>query len=311
MNNKTNKVFMAFAKGQESKEAGSIKKYVGVGSVFVTNVNPSKAELEALYGVTLEKDPEYVSTATIQIPGGEKQVPQVRLDFIVKTDPEKNNGIDTTTKASFFLRKEYRFNKDQSKVQIIDIYGRTAWVTKEELKNKSIPQYSNGPANIDPDYRPCYIGEEELTNFIKDYLNIPNPQNYVDGKWVNKPKEEMDNAQARLDKVEQFFTGDVKELKTILSFQPKNKVKCAFYIKVTSDNREYQSIYTQKFLRNGVREYSRLKKDVEDRQAAGALVDAIFSFEELKEYTIEPTNFNSTVTDDPFASVGQENDPWK
>ena len=26
MNNKTNKVFMAFAKGQESKEAGSIKK---------------------------------------------------------------------------------------------------------------------------------------------------------------------------------------------------------------------------------------------------------------------------------------------
>ena len=33
--------FMAFGKAQESKEAPEIKRYTGVGSVFVMGVNPN------------------------------------------------------------------------------------------------------------------------------------------------------------------------------------------------------------------------------------------------------------------------------
>ena len=107
-------VMMAFGKAQESKEAAEIKRYTGVGSVFVVGVNPNKSELEKLYERELDKDPEYVT---------EKDgVVSARVDFIVKTDTAAkcNNDIELLTKASMFIRKEYCVNKDKTKVQVID-----------------------------------------------------------------------------------------------------------------------------------------------------------------------------------------------
>ena len=145
--------FMAFSKGVESKDSNKVVRYIGVGSVFVLGVNPNKEELEKLYNTQLENAPEYLSE--IEVGEDKHKVPNVRIDFIVKTNAEKCNGIDFTTKVSFFIRKEARVNRDGSKVQVIDKYGRTAWVTKEQYKNKEIPVYTNGPANIDKDYRAC------------------------------------------------------------------------------------------------------------------------------------------------------------
>ena len=119
-----NYVMMAFGKAQESKEAPEIKRYTGVGSVFVMGVNPNKSELEKLYERELDKDPDYIT---------EKDgVVSARVDFVVKTDTavKCNNDIELLTKISMFIRKEYRFNKDKTKVQVIDKYGITAWVTK-------------------------------------------------------------------------------------------------------------------------------------------------------------------------------------
>lgn len=163
-----NKVFFAFATGKESLEGSSIKRYIGVAPVFVKAVNPTKAELEKLYNTTIDKDVDYMSS--VEMDG--KQVPSVRLDFIIATDADKC-GIEVVSKFTVFLRKSFRFNKDKSKVQVIDKYGRTAWVTQEELKEHKIPQYSNGPARLDADYRPIYMGEEDLTGFLQAYLNIP------------------------------------------------------------------------------------------------------------------------------------------
>ena len=154
---------MAFGQGQVSTEGGSIKRYIGVASVFVLGVNPTKAELEKLYNRTIENEPSYVGETEIN---GEK-VAQVRIDFIVKADPEKyldsnNQPLDFVSKVSLFIRRAYRYNKDNTKVQVIDKYGRTAWVTVEQAEAHEVPVYSNGPANIDKDYRPAYIGEEAL-----------------------------------------------------------------------------------------------------------------------------------------------------
>lgn len=60
-NKKTGYAFMAFSKGNVSGESNSVKRYIGVGSVFVLAVNPDKAELEKLYNTQLENDPEYLS----------------------------------------------------------------------------------------------------------------------------------------------------------------------------------------------------------------------------------------------------------
>lgn len=275
--------FMAFSAGKESSEGGAIKRYIGVAPVKVLATNPTKAELESLYNTTLDKDVEYTG---VQNNEG-TNVPYARIDFVVRTDPEKSNGIEMTTKISYFVRKEYRFNRDKSKVQVIDKYGRTAWVTKEQANAHEIPQYKNGPANLDKDYRPAYVGEEDLTNFIKTYLNIPNVQKYVDGKWelVDNPSE----CEARLDGIDKFFAGDFKELKEIMSYQPNNKVKVLFGVRTTDDGKQYQAAYTQMVLRNGVTDFSKLDSDLADRKEAGAYSTTEFEVVPIHEYNVEST----------------------
>ncbi len=106
---------MAFGQGQVSSEGGSIKRYIGVASVFVLAVNPLKEELEKLYGRTLENAPEYIGETEV----GDTKVPQIRLDFIVKADPEKyldanNQPLNFVNKVSLFIRRAYRYNRDRT-----------------------------------------------------------------------------------------------------------------------------------------------------------------------------------------------------
>lgn len=303
---------MAFGQGQVSSEGGSIKRYIGVASVSVLAINPLKEELEKLYNRTLENAPEYIGEVEIN---GTK-VPQVRLNFIVKADSEKyldanNQPLDFVSRVSLFIRKAYRYNKDNTKVQVIDKYGRTAWVTIEQAKAHEVPVYSNGPANIDKDYRPAYVGEEELIKFLIAYLNIPSCQRYVDGKWVMNDADKLSDSEAMLEHIEEYFKGDFSELKTIIGYQPNNKVKVLFGIRNTDDNKQYQTVYTRMFLKNGVTDYSRLDKDVKQTQESGALSTSEFDCTELHEYVVESTSFApaSGNADMPFPPAGGQT-PW-
>lgn len=274
-------------------------------------INPNKEQLEKLYNTQLENTPEYIGE--IEVGEDKHKVANVRLDFIVKTDANRCNGIEFTTKVTFFIRKEYRYNRDHTKVQVIDKYGRTAWVTVEQAKTHEIPIYSNGqPANIDKDYRPAYHGEEDLTNFLKSYLNIPNVMKYVNEKWVmvDRPSD----CEARLEKIADYFKGDFSELRQAIQLQPTNKVKVLFGVRITDDNKQYQTVYNQMFLKNNINDYSKLDKDVQERKAAGAYSTTEFVVGDLKEYKVEATNFSNSVNDFgdmPFASTeNDESFPW-
>ena len=304
---KTNFAFMAFASGKESTEGSAVKRYVGVAPVYVLAVNPNKAELEKLYNTQLENDPEYLSE--VEVGEEKRKVANVRLDFIVKTDAEKCGGIEFITKIPFFIRKEYRINRDGSKVQVIDKYGRTAWVTKEQCQAHEIPVYKNGPANIDKDYRPAFHGEEELTNFIKAYLNIPNVMKYVNNTWVMVDKPE--DCEARLESIAEYFKGNFKELRDVIALQPNNKVKALFGVRSTDDNKQYQAVYNQMFLKNNINDYSKLDADLQERKAAGAYSNTEFEVCELKEYNVESTDLsNSGSNDMPFPSAEPSETPW-
>lgn len=291
---KVSRIFMAFAKGQVSTEGAQIKRYWGVAPVYVLGVNPSKSELEKFYNTTLENEPEYLSEIDVN---GQK-VKSVRLDFVVKTDAEKCNGIELTTKVSFFLRNQARVSSTSGKIQVIDKYGRTAWASPEEFKAHSIPQYSNGPANIDADYRAAFVGEEELTNFLIAYLNIPSPMKYNrnENKWymVDNPQD----SEARLENIANYFKGDFSEIKAIAGLQPNNKVKVLFGIRTTDDNKQYQAVYSQMFLKNNITDYSRLAKDVEDRKANGSYPTTEFKVDTLQEYSVEATSFDKDSDDE-------------
>ena len=299
---------MAIAKGKESTEATGYKRYTGVGAAFVKAVNPNKKEMEALYGREQENEPEYVGT--VERDG--KDIPNVRISFITNPDPEKY-GEGILIPHTYFLRREYRYNSDKTKVQVIDKYGRTAWVTIEQAKNHEIPMYSNGPANLDKDYRPAYVGEEELTQFLINYLNIPNVMKYdrANNKWylVDNPQD----SECRLDEIEKYFKGDFTELRSAIALQPANKVKILYGVRTSDDNKQYQTTYTRMTLKNSVTDYSKLDADVmemKSRSTSTSVAQTEYRVDDFQEYKVEATPITeSTATtessdlpfDDPFA----------
>lgn len=296
---------MAFGKGNESTEGIQITRYTGVASVLVRGVNPTKEELEKFYGRDIDNAPEYIGTADVN---GE-QVPQVRLDFLVEADPDKYKNaegqpIGLKSRVTLFLRKAHRVSS-AGKMQIIDKYGRTAWATPQEIEAKQIPVYSNGkPANIDADYRLAYNGEEDLIKFLIAYLNIPSCQRYVNGEWVMNDASKLSDSEAMLEHIDDYFRGDVKELKSILGYQPNNRVKVLFGVRTAEDGRQYQTVYTRMFLKNNVTDYSRLDKEVQETKASGALSTSEFDATELHEYVVAPTDFTQEIEAQPSST------PW-
>lgn len=298
---------MAIAKGKESTEATGYKRYTGVGAAFIKTVNPNKKEMEALYGRDQENEPEYVGS--IERDG--KDIPNVRISFITNPDPEKY-GEGILIPHTYFLRREYRYNNDKTKVQVIDKYGRTAWVTIEQAKNHEIPMYSNGPANLDKDYRPAFVGEEELTQFLINYLNIPNVMKYdrTNNKWylVDNPQD----SECRLDEIEKYFKGDFTELRSAIALQPTNKVKILYGVRTSDDNKQYQTTYTRMTLKNSVTDYSKLDADVmemKSRSTSASVAQTEYRVDDFQEYKVEATHITETAAtensdlpfDDPFA----------
>ena len=303
---KKNKVFMAFSKGKETSDV-VIKRYIGVGKFYVLGVCPTKEDLNEMLGSHIEKEQVYVGEQDVD---GEK-IPSVRITFVVKTEPKDNNGISLTTLVPLFLRKQYRFNKDKTKVQVIDNYGNTAWVTKEDLQNQVIPTTEYGQSLIGK-FRPCYRGEEQLTKFIIAYLGIPNSFK-VDKNKKRIPKEgdELAECQASLDTPAALFEGNFKELHDILAYQPNNKIKLLLGIRNGDGGRQYQDVFKErpmKYLDNNL-EY--LKKSVEDNKASYPNTE--FEVCDLKEYTVEATDLSKTQGSDsdlPFNDNGSDDNPW-
>ena len=296
---------MAVKVGKESVE-GSFKMYKGMAAFNIVAVNPTKAELEALTGRELENEPEYVGKT-------DEGKEQVRVVFYGKTAPDAklNNGIEMLVPISFMLTKDYRVGQTSGKYQIIDKFGRTAWATKEEVQSKAIPQYTSGPANISADYRLAWQGEEFLTDFLIQWLNIPGPAVYKDKVWVMK--ENTDDSEVSLD-MAALFKGDVKELKELVTLAAAYIVKGAVGIR-TVDNengtRQYQAVFTRKFAKNAVTDYSKIDAAITEFQNAGGAPGTEFSTQPLHENVVEATTFTPAADNDPLgAATAPAPTPW-
>jgi len=306
---------MAIAKGNQSTDGVVRTLYTGVGAVKVLAINPSKAELEKFYDRTIDNDPVYVSEAEVE----GKKILSARLSFIVEVVGEKNNGIEFITSHNFFIQKTYRKGSQSGKFQVIDKFGRTAWATPDKdfkvvdgkFEVIQIPEYTNGPANIDIDYRPCFIGEEELTTFLKNYLNIPNIQSYVNGEWVKNTKVDENDCICRLDFIDNYFKGDFKELKEYISYQPENIVKIGFGIRTTDDNKQYQTTYPQWSAKNSVTDYSKFAAEIANRKSNGGLATTEFEFTDLHEYVVNPSNPSANNGESFAAQMSAEKAPWE
>lgn len=301
--------FLAIGKTQESTETQEFKRYIGVASSFILAVNPTKKELEDIYGREQTNDPEYL----VDTDNGK----EARITFIVKTDPSTNNGIGIINRAMFSLRNAPAYNKDQTKVQVIDQYGNVTWASTEDANaGKKLLDRNGNPLKIDDKYRMACAGEADLIGFLKAYLCVGDVFNYVNGTWVKKPNDS--DYVFGLEHIKDYFHGDFSEVKDALALQPNNKVKLLYGVRTTDEGKQYQAIATRNgmVLHNsaGSNAYARLERDLQRAKDNGSYASTEFAVQQLAEYTVEPTNLSAPATASSEISSSEESStgdmPW-
>ena len=318
---------MAFAGGQEVKEV-EVELLSGVAAAKVLAVNPTRAEKNKILDqdFTNEEIKYLGETVVKDADNKDKNVPQVRVDILMQTDPEIacNNGMEKTFTVSFFIAKaaNYAFKEEGTKVQVIDKYGRTAWVTTEQAKNKVVPEYiirKEGPnkgktmkAAICPDYRPAYIGEADLVQFMIALIGIPRPDVWNDEKKVFEMKtdpKELAKSEAGLDDIKKYFEGNVSEVRKIVGFQPKNRVKLLLGVRTANNGAQYQAVYTQRPLKLNVTNYKTWEEDLQADKKAGRHPNVVYKVQNLCIFKAEATNYaeqEAPKNNDPFAAQNQQ-----
>lgn len=302
------KSFLAIGKTQKSKEVQEFKRYIGVASSHVLAVNPTKKELDELRGFESQTEPEYIREG--------ENGKEAHINFLVKTDAEANNGIELISQLMFTLRQAPAYNRDETKVQVIDQYGNTTWANAEDAKaGKKLLSADGKELKIDSKYRMACVGEADLVGFLKKYLCVQDAFNYVNGSWILK-----DNPQDYvfgLEHIKDYFTGNFSELKDALKLQPNNKIKLLYGVRTTDDGKQYQAVAGREDLilanNAGSNALLKLEKRLAEMKSNGSFPNTEFRVCELQEYNVEATNLDKPAQggDLPFnAEAPASGMPW-
>ena len=229
-----------------TSEGGSFTNYVGIAAREILTVNPTSKEIEELYGRVPNEEPVYVKKTNI----GDKEVDRVTLSFRGRIVPVTISFESTVNESNlnntFNLDKEINKSEAKGTFQVIDELGQSCWVTKEQFTNKEVPQYSSGPAKIDTaTWRPAYVGEVDLVNFLKVLFNIPDIQIYQNGVFVDNPKVDKEKLKFwKKEDTEKLLKGQFKELKDAVKacLAKNNVVINFFYTETGSNGQEYQKM---------------------------------------------------------------------
>jgi len=291
--------FLAIGQTHQSSESfGDFKRYVGIGASQILAVNPSKEELGKLYGREVA-EPQYT--------GEQDGVETVRIDFIVKTVPELNDGIDVINKVSFFLRNTAAarsFTNSEGKevklLTVIDRYGNSANASAEDAKAGKRLTYT-GKDNmvhlqkIDAKYRVAWEGEAQLVAFLHTFLGIRDAFTYEKNEWLLRDGEDLDIYTLQLEHVKDYFKGDFSELREAIALQPNNKIYLTYGVKSTESG-QFQVISTDPQLMFGYVNDKVLKR-AEDRliflyRNPESSFSQKFTYKvcPLQEYSVEATN---------------------
>lgn len=299
--------FMAFSHGISSESNNEPKRYIGIGNANIIAVNPTREEMNLIFNSSAKTDPiTYIGERDVD----GKKIPTVRITFILKLDPTFNNGIDAIVPISFNLEKRYRVNRAGDKIQVIDEYGRTTWVTKQELDTHAIPVFSNGPAKISNNYRPVLRGEENIVKFMKTFLGINDIDVY--NSTTGRFEENPDKAACliMLDRINDYFSGDISEIKEGIALQPENRIKILFGVRHTDDNRDYQDFFNGCFMKARQNSIKMLERELTNSKNNGMYPNTDFEIIPITTYEgPKATSFDekikesSLLDDNPFADA--------
>lgn len=291
-------IYMAFGKATELKEntGAPRKRYIGYTNVSVIGINPNKAEWEKLYGMQRDDEPTYLGVNKVN----GIDLPQLRIDMIIKTDPEKSGGVEITDRISYFIANGPNYTKDGSKIQMIDIYGYCMYIDVDMAKAGKVPTGVNNKF-IGTDMRPAYIGEEALTSFIKAYAGVLEASVWDKNTNSWGKADDLSGKECRLDKIESYFkSGNVNEIRSIPFV---NQVRVLFGIKKTDDGKLYSDIYSKSVLKINQRDASwvKIEKEIKEAKERGSYPNTMFEVVPFKEYIPEMSEVKKPVWEENTA----------
>lgn len=204
-------------KREQQQNLESVKR-VGLFEANVIAVNPTIEEYSETLGIELKEDSKAVEYLGTNQDGNTT----LRVDFWLEEVKSKEKF-----KVTFFLENKIKENKDKTKKQYINAVGTTSW--------------SDDPNNLQAwftsrEYRPAFVGEDELYTFMKVWLgNL----DYRDAETT-----------LQLD-WKTLMKGNVKDIKAQIGGEWCTTVVSLATVKTVikeDDTKEYQSVYNRAFL---------------------------------------------------------------
>lgn len=201
-------------KPNQGGEKKAYSKYVGLFNAVPIAVNPSKSELEKILDTTLEKDPEYTGTSD----EGNKKV---NISIWLK---EVRTGHIFNTR--FYLEDKDQLSKD-GKHQFINDVGLAAYPKRGEDGPQDFLT-KNGRST-----RKAKKGEEALYKFLRNWLSNLNYD---------------DSSTELILNWKTLIQGKVTEIRDAIEAYPNQPVCAMATVRLGTDGKEYQGVYSYEFL---------------------------------------------------------------
>lgn len=231
-------------KREFTNQTGNFAPLIGMAEVEVVAINPNASVLAKLTGRDQDQEPVYLRTATIN----EKEVQVV--DIVVWVKIRDKIAKERLIRLRFPIYKDYWVSQS-GRVQIINAFGNTAWVTREEYKAKNFSAYSWFE---NEGVRLPYRGESSFINMLKNWYNLPNPE-----KAENK-----EDAFCYLDNIDALFKGDFKELHMLVENAIGMYFKVLLGAREGNDGKLYQDALLDRFLPGWSKNADYLIKGISD-----------------------------------------------
>ena len=210
---------MSFISGEkrESNSSQDFSKKVGLFEANIIAINPTLEEYKDVLGIELKED-----SKAVEYLGEKEGNTTLRVDFWLEEVKNKEKF-----KVTFFLEDRIKENKDKTKKQYINNVGTTSW--------------ADDPNNLQGwftarDYRPAFIGEDELYVFIKS--------------WLNKLDYRSTKTTIQLE-WKKLMKGNLSDLKNEINGEWSSTIGALATVKTVDkdgETKEYQGVYNREFV---------------------------------------------------------------
>ena len=209
--------------GGKKKESANFEgkdfaKKVGLFEAKVIAINPSIEEYKEVLGMELKEDSKAIEYLGESRDGNKT----LRLDFWL----EEVKNMEKL-KLTFFLENKIKENKDGTKKQYINSVGTCSWAADP---NDLAEWFTTR------EYRPAFVGEEELYNFLRTWLgnlDYRNSATVLELDW------------------KKLMNGSTRDLKSEIDGEWCTPVVALATIKTVEKDgemKEYQGVYNKAFL---------------------------------------------------------------